>query len=116
MDVINFGYIVPGSLLVEGYTTMSMLANGAVVQGLLSAKGVPEVEIKPVLQPFVNQVHLLGNPTMNYGVYLVNSFAPATLNVAAPVAPAKAVAGTMETTIAAAITIEINFFMVNYLL
>lgn len=76
---INFGYIVPGSLLVEGYTTMSMLANGAVVQGLLSAKGVPEVEIKPVLQPFVNQVHLLGNPTMNYGVYLVNSFAPGVL-------------------------------------
>ena len=76
---INFGYIVPGSLLVEGYTTMSMLANGALVQGLLSAKGVPEVEIKPVLQPFVNQVHLLGNPTMNYGVYLVNSFAPGVL-------------------------------------
>lgn len=76
---INFGYIVPGSLLVEGYTTMSMLANGAVVQGLLSVKGVPEVEIKPVLQPFVNQVHLLGNPTMNYGVYLVNSFAPGVL-------------------------------------
>lgn len=78
---INFGYIVPGSLLVEGYTTMSMLANGAVVQGLLSAKGVPEVEIKPVLQPFVNQVHLLGNPTMNYGVYLVNSFAPGVLEL-----------------------------------
>ena len=73
---INFGYIVPGSLLVKGYTTMSMLANGAVVQGSLSAKGVPEIEITPLLQPFVNKVHQLGNPTMNYGVYLVNSFAP----------------------------------------
>lgn len=76
---INFGYIVPGSLLVKGYTTMSMLANGAVVQGLLSAKGMPEVEITPILQPFVNKVHQLGNPTMNYGVYLVNSFAPGVL-------------------------------------
>lgn len=76
---INFGYIVPGSLLVKGYTTMSMLANGAVVQGLLSAKGMPEVEITPILQPFVNKVYQLGNPTMNYGVYLVNSFAPGVL-------------------------------------
>lgn len=73
---INFGYFVPGSLLIKGYTTISMLANGALVQGSLSARGVDEDEIQPVLQPFVNDVHMLGNPHMNYGVYLANSFAP----------------------------------------
>lgn len=76
---INFGYIVPGSLLVKGFTTMSMLANGALIQGMLQGEGVPEIRLEPALQPFVNKVHLLGNPTMNYGVYLVNSFAPGAL-------------------------------------
>lgn len=73
---INFGYFVPGSLLIKGYTTTSMLANGAVIQGILSAQGAESEVIEPVLQPFVNDVHALNNPWMNYGVYLANSFAP----------------------------------------
>ncbi len=76
---INFGYFVPASLLTKGFTTMSMLANGAVIQGALTARGIDESEIKPVLQPFVNDIHMLGNPWMNYGIYLVNSFAPGVL-------------------------------------
>lgn len=73
---INFGYFVPGSLLIKGYTTTSMLANGALIQNTLSAHGVEETIIKPALQPFVNDVHELHNPWMNYGIYLANSFAP----------------------------------------
>lgn len=76
---INFGYYVLGSLLVKGFTTMSMLANGALIQGTLEAIGTPKIEIKPAIQPFVNDIHMIGNPTMNYGVYLVNSFAPGIL-------------------------------------
>lgn len=76
---INFGYFVPGSLLIKGYTTISMLANGALISGTLDAHGVSPDELQPALQPFVNDVHMLGNPTMNYGVYLVNSFAPGVL-------------------------------------
>lgn len=72
---INFGYFVPGSLLIKGYTTTSMLANGALIQNTLSAHGVEEMVIKPALQPFVNDVHELNNPWMNYGIYLANSFA-----------------------------------------
>lgn len=76
---IDFGYFVPGSLLVKGYTTISMIANGALMQGTLSAKGISENEIASVLQPFVNEIHELGNPWMNYGIYLTNSFAPGVL-------------------------------------
>ena len=76
---INFGYIVPGSLLIKGYTTMSLIANGALIEGNLEAHGIPNLDITPVLQPFVNDIHMLGNPTTNYGVYLVNSFAPGVL-------------------------------------
>lgn len=76
---INLGYFVPGSLLIKGYTTISLLANGNVIQSALSAQGIDENEIKPALQPFVNDIHALGNPHMNYGVYLANSFAPGVL-------------------------------------
>lgn len=76
---INFGYIVPGSLLIKGYTTISMLTNGALIEGTLDAHGVSADEIKSALQPFVNDVYMLGNSRMNYGVYLVNSFAPGVL-------------------------------------
>ena len=76
---INFGYIVPGSLLEKGFTTGSMLVNGALVKETLSAEGVPEYMIMPMLQPFVNKVHMIGNPMLNYGVYLGNSFIPGVL-------------------------------------
>lgn len=76
---INFGYFVPGSLLIKGYTTMSMLANGALIKGSLTAHGIADDEIQPALQPFVNDIHMLANPWMNYSIYLVNSFAPGTL-------------------------------------
>lgn len=76
---INFGYIVPGSLLIKGYTTISMLTNGALIEGILDTRGASVEEINSALQPFVNDVYMLGNPRMNYGVYLVNSFAPGVL-------------------------------------
>lgn len=76
---INFGYFVPGSLLIKGYTTISMLANGALIKGVLETRAVAPDEIEPALQPFVNDIHMIGNPHMNYGVYLVNSFAPGVL-------------------------------------
>jgi ABC-2 type transport system permease protein len=76
---INFGYIVPGSLLIKGYTTISMLTIGALIEGILDTRGASVEEINSALQPFVNDVYMLGNPRMNYGVYLVNSFAPGVL-------------------------------------
>lgn len=76
---INFAYIVPGSLLEKGFTTMSMLANGAVIEAELEAIGIPPTDISSTLQPIINNIHNIGNINMNYGVYLVNSFAPGIL-------------------------------------
>ena len=76
---INFAYIVPGSLLEKGFTTMSMLADGALVEAELEAVGATPTDINSTLQPIANDIHNLGNINMNYGVYLVNSFAPGVL-------------------------------------
>lgn len=76
---VNFGYIVPASLLTEGFTTISLMANAAVEQGMMQAEGLPKEEIAPRIQPIINSIHRIGNPEMNYGVYLTNSFAPGVL-------------------------------------
>ena len=76
---VNFGYIVPASLLTEGFTTISLMANAAVEQGMMRAEGLPKEEIAPRIQPIINSIHRIGNPEMNYGVYLTNSFAPGVL-------------------------------------
>ena len=76
---VNFGYIVPASLLTEGFTTISLLSNAAVEQSVLRAEGLPDEEIVPRVQPIINNIHRIGNPEMNYGVYLTNSFAPGVL-------------------------------------
>lgn len=71
---INYSYFVPASLLVKGFTTMSVLANGAMVKTTLASVGVPETKIRPSIQPYVSDVHPLNNPWLDYGVYLNNSF------------------------------------------
>ena len=72
----NYAYFVPSSLMFKGMKTTSVLASGAMVTNMLSAKGADSRQISAVLQPIVSQAHQIGNPQMHYGVYLCNSFIP----------------------------------------
>lgn len=76
---INFSYYASASLMVKDYTTISALSNASLVSGTLSAMGMNESTIESVLQPYVAKVHALGNPWLDYGVYLANSFVPTLL-------------------------------------
>ena len=71
---INYSCLTPASLMMKGYTTVSMLANAGLMHGKMEAMGVSEDAITSTLQPFVNHVHALGNPWLDYGLYLSNSF------------------------------------------
>ena len=77
----NNGYYIPGALLYKGFKTMSVLASGAIVQQTLLAHGQYGYEITPKLQPIVPDVHALGNPWLNYSVYLDNTFIPGMLQL-----------------------------------
>lgn len=65
-----------GSLLFKDLKTVATLAQAAVGQATLTAKGVSAQQQKAVLQPITLDAHNIGNPYVNYNVYLCNPFIP----------------------------------------
>lgn len=73
---VNYAYYAPASMQYKGFKTMSLLANGAVVQTALRTVGVPNEMIAAALQPYQTHVHGLKNPFTNYNFYLNSTFIP----------------------------------------
>ena len=66
-----------GSLLFRDLKTITTLGSAAVGQATLRAKGFTERQAMAFLQPVTLDVHAIGNPWINYNVYLTTTFAPA---------------------------------------
>lgn len=77
----NYSYLVAGSLLYRDMRTMSELASGAASRTVLYAKGVTERQAMAYLQPIVIDTHPIGNPWLNYSVYLNNTLIPGVLMI-----------------------------------
>ena len=77
----NGSYLIAGSLLFRDMKTMSVLAGGAVGLQTGLAKGYTEEQIKAQLQPIVIDTHAIGNPWLNYSIYLNNSILPGILQL-----------------------------------
>lgn len=77
----NNAFLIAGSLLFRDMKTMSVLAGGAVGLQLGLAKGYTEAQIMGQLQPIVIETHSLGNPWLNYSVYLNNVILPGVLQL-----------------------------------
>ena len=77
----NNAYFVPGGLLFKDLSLMSSMASASV--GLTSglAKGKTYEELKGQLQPIVVDAHMIGNPYINYSVYLSNVLIPGVLQL-----------------------------------
>ncbi len=75
----NHSYLVAGSLLYKDMKLMSELASGAASRTALYAKGATEGQAMAYLQPIVVNTHPLGNPWLNYSVYLCNTLIPGML-------------------------------------
>jgi ABC-2 type transport system permease protein len=61
--------------------TISTLASAAVGLHTAEAKGYTEKQIMPVLQPITIDTHPIGNPWLNYSVYLNNVLLPGILQL-----------------------------------
>ena len=72
----NYAYLVAGSLLYRDMRTMSELASGAATRSVLYAKGAREEQAMAFLQPIVIDTYAIGNPWLNYSVYLCNTLIP----------------------------------------
>ena len=82
---ISFYYsnacITSGSLIFKDLKTRSTLGSAAVGMAKLSAIGKTSDEIKTFLQPITIDMHTIGNPTINYNVYLSTSMVPACITL-----------------------------------
>lgn len=77
----DYSYLVAGSLLYRDMRTMSELASGAASRTVLYAKGATERQAMAYLQPVVIDMHAVGNPWLNYNVYLSNVIIPGMLGL-----------------------------------
>ncbi len=75
----NYSYLVAGSLVYRDMRTMSELASGAAARTVLYAKGATDRQAMAWLQPIVTDTHAIGNPWLNYNVYLSNTILPGLL-------------------------------------
>lgn len=77
----NATYLIAASLLFRDMKTMSVLAGASVGLQTGLAKGYTNDQIMAQLQPIVIDTHALGNPWLNYSVYLNNTLLPGVLQL-----------------------------------
>lgn len=77
----NAAYLISASLLFRDMKTMSVLAGAAVGLQTGTAKGYTNDQIMAQLQPIVVDTHPVGNPWLNYSIYLNNAILPGMLQL-----------------------------------
>lgn len=77
----NQSYLIPSSLVYRDMKTMAELASGAVGREMLLARGYTMDQAMGFLQPVIIEMSPIGNPTLNYSVYLNNTMLPAVLGL-----------------------------------
>ena len=75
----NETYLVPGTLLMKDLRYLSELAGLALTRENLYGKGFTEKQAMGIIQPIVIETHPLGNPHLDYSVYLNNIILPGIL-------------------------------------
>ncbi|MGN0232989.1 MAG: ABC transporter permease [Bacteroidaceae bacterium] len=75
----NDTYFVPGTLLMKDLRYASELSGLALTRENLYARGMTEQQALGILQPIVIETHPLGNPHLDYSVYLNNILLPGIL-------------------------------------
>lgn len=75
----NNAFLISGSLLFQDMKTISVLASASVGLQMGQAKGYTQGQLMPMLQPIVIDSHPIGNPWLNYSVYLNNVIIPGVL-------------------------------------
>ena len=77
----NMTFFVPGSLLFKTFKTTAVYTKAGVAVDIVQAVGRDPSSAAPLLQPVSIQCRGIGNPLLNYGVYLANSFIPACIQL-----------------------------------
>lgn len=70
----NMSYYVPGSLSYKGFKIIAVGTSGNIINATITQAGLGDLLGSGVTMPVATQVHPLGNPWMNYNIYLTPSF------------------------------------------
>lgn len=77
----NMTYFVPGSLLFKTFKTTAVYTKAGVALSIVNSVGADGEALSSLLQPIDIVTRGIGNPTLNYGVYLNNSFIPCAMQL-----------------------------------
>lgn len=78
---VNDSYLVAGSLILKDLSYLGEVTNAGIKQKTLQAKGLDNNMIMSTIQPIVMNTHLIANPWVNYGSYLLNILFPGILEI-----------------------------------
>ena len=77
----NMAYFIPGTLSFKSFKQTAVTTSGSIVMTTLVGAGLNEGLVGNLMQPVVTQEHTIGNPWLNYSIYLSNSFLPCLLQL-----------------------------------
>ncbi|MBD5205324.1 MAG: ABC transporter permease [Bacteroidales bacterium] len=77
----NMSYFVPGSMLFKTFKATAIYTKAGVAVNVAQAVGVDAEAAAPLLQPINIASRPIGNPQLNYGIYLGNSFIPGVMQL-----------------------------------
>lgn len=72
----NMTYYVPASLLFKTFKTTALISKAGVMLNVAENAGLSADQVMPMMQPVNIAIRGLGNPELNYSIYLCNSFVP----------------------------------------
>lgn len=75
----SYASLTAGSLVFKDLKTVATLGTAGVGKSVMSAKGYTNQQITTFLQPIAIDLHLIGNPWVNYNVYLSTMLVPTCL-------------------------------------
>lgn len=77
----NMTYFVPASMLFKTFKATAIYTKAGVALNIANALGADGEELAPMMMPVNITSRAIGNPWLNYGVYIANSFVPCMLQL-----------------------------------
>lgn len=77
----NMTYFVPGTMLFKAFKTTATYTKAGIVMDVANSVGLDSELLAPMMMPVKIEARGLGNPWLNYGIYLGNSFVPCVLQL-----------------------------------
>lgn len=77
----NMTYFVPATMLFKTFKATATYAKAGVAMNIVESAGVDAAALSGMMMPVNITTRPLGNPLLNYGVYIANSFVPCLLQL-----------------------------------